>query len=450
MESLPTIILTFVVVIGVLVFIHEAGHFLVAKLFKVEVETFSLGFGPRLLGFRRGGTDYRISAIPLGGYVKMLGENPEDMEATRGQQGALMSKPAWQRFLIFVAGPGANILLAIVLPALVFMASYEISAHKLEPARVGFVALGSPAEKAGVQVGDLIVDFAGVENPTWAMVEDLTLLNPNQSVSLVVKRSAQLIPLTLELAQERLSGELIGVSGMLPELPGEGVGVSRVESGTPAARAGLQAGDVILQIEHQPIRNIFEELAVVGANVGRPLKFVVRRQGQLVELTITPYLDESRQRGVVGFVPEPYTPPVLSTRLGPLAAIREGIAFNLHQLRLMKAAFGAVFSGDRSVRDTFAGPVGIAVTAGEAAQQGLKPLLMLMALLSLSLGVFNLFPVPILDGGQVLMLALEKGFHWFGGELSVALREKIQTIGFTLIILLMGYIIYADIAKLMQ
>jgi regulator of sigma E protease len=228
------------------------------------------------------------------------------------------------------------------------------------------------------------------------------------------------------------------------------VKVNRVEEGTPAGKAGLQAGDTIVKVEHQPIKHIGEELAIVGANVGRPLNFTVQRDGQMIQLTITPYLDETRNRGVIGFVPELYSPPIISTRLGPLDAIAEGVRFNLHQLMLTKEAFAAILVGDRSVRDTFAGPVGIAVISGEVAQQGMKPLLLMMAILSLSLGIFNLLPIPILDGGQVLMLALEKGFHWFGGELSVALREKIQTVGFTLIILLMGYIIYADIAKLIQ
>ncbi|MBI3949823.1 MAG: RIP metalloprotease RseP [Acidobacteria bacterium] len=448
---MPTIIITFVFVIGVLVFIHEAGHFSIAKLFKVQVETFSLGFGPRLFGFRKGGTDYRVSAIPLGGYVKMLGENPDEIEEARGLQEALISKPAWQRFLIFIAGPAANLVLAVLIPAAIFLVSYEVLAYKTEPARVGFVAINSPAAKAGIEKGDLIVRFDGINNPTWADVEDVTALKPSQRLPVTVGRGGQRLDFALELDSRIRSGEKMGVSGLLPDLPGGGVTLGEVEKGSPAEQAGLKSGDTIIEIEGIPIKNIYELQAVLGSNVDRPLNFTIRRGNGTIQRVIKPFFDEARGVGRIGFSPNPpYVPPTIKTRLGPLEAIKASVDSNLHNLWMMKEAFGAVISGQRAMRDTFAGPVGIAVISGEVAQQGVLPLLMMMALLSLSLGIFNLLPIPILDGGQVFMLFLEEGFRWFGGELSVALREKIQTIGFVVIVLLMGYIIYADIAKLVQ
>lgn len=442
---------TFIVVIGVLVFIHEAGHFLVAKFFKVTVETFSLGFGPRLIGFTRSGTDYRISAIPLGGYVKMAGENPDEIEASKDVEGALIAKPAWQRFLIFIAGPLANILLAVVIPTAVFMVSYQVPAYKDQPARVDFVAMGSPADKAGVKKGDLVTSFDGIQSPTWEQVEDITFLKPGQKIPLQVERDGQRLDLVIELQTRIQSGEKMGLSGMLPDWPGDGVVIGSVEPGSPAEQAGLQPGDKIIKLEGTPIRHIYELQAVVGANVGRPLRFTVVRQDSTFDKVITPFFDEARNVGRIGFAQnESYIPPMVHKQLGMGAALSAALDYNRRNLWMMKQAVGAVLSGHRAVGDTFAGPVQIASISGKVAQQGFEPLLMLMAMLSLSLGLFNLLPIPILDGGQVVMLFVEKSFSLFGREFTVALREKIQTVGFVLIVLFMGFIIYSDIARLVQ
>lgn len=443
-------IVAFIAVIGVLVFIHEAGHFLMAKFFKVRVDTFSLGFGPRLWGFKRGETDYRVSAIPLGGYVKMLGENPDEMEDARGLPDALGSKPKWQRFLIFVAGPGMNILLAIALPAALYMFSYSVPAYLNEPARVGFVAFNSPAEKAGIRAGDLIVEYAGIENPIWAKVEDMTKLSPRQSVPIVVERQGQRVVTTMRLESHIQSDESLGVSGIIPDLPTAYTKVMEVESGKPAAQAGLRPGDEIVAVNDVPVKNFPEFQAIVGLNAGRELKFTVVRKGETFEVNITPFKDEALGRGRIGFQPKPYIEPTVQGRLGPIAAIRESVRQNLYFLWITGEALSQIFRGERTVKDTFAGPLRIAQISGRAAQQGLEPLLGIMAMLSLSLGVFNLLPIPVLDGGHVFMLFLEAGFGWIGKEMTTSLREKLQTVGFIFLILLMGYIIYADVAKMIQ
>jgi len=376
--------------------------------------------------------------------VKMLGENPDEIEEARGVQGALISKPGWQRFLILVAGPGANILLAIMLPAALFMISYGTLAYRQQPARVGYVRPGSPAEKAGIKKADVIVHFDGIDQPTWEDVENFTALKPGQQVPVVVERAGQRQELPLTLETEQLTGGTVGISGLVPDVP---VRVGRVEAGLPAAKAGLRPGDTILRIQGVPINSMQEVQAIVSPNVDRPLAFTIVRDGQTLDMTITPFFDKALGYGRIGFADDP---PVIHEQLNPLQALSASIDKNLRDLWMMKEAFAGVLSGQRSVRDTFAGPVSIAVVSGEVVQQGIEPLLLLLSLLSLSLGIFNLLPIPILDGGQVLMLFLEKGFRWFGGELSVALREKIQTIGFAVIVLLMGYIIYADIARLMQ
>ncbi len=444
MEDLLITIITFIFVIGILVFIHEGGHFSVAKLFKVTIETFSLGFGPRLFGFKKNGTDYRVSAIPLGGYVKMLGENPDEIEEAKDEEGSLISKPAWQRFLIFVAGPGANIILAVLIPAVLYMFTYPTLAFLSEPARVGYVENGSPAQEAGIKKEDLIVKFHELEHPSWKQLEEATALRPGQRVPVTVERDGQRLDLTVELGTENHTAGAIGISGLLPKVP---VRIGTVELGSPADKAGLHTGDVIAQVNGSPIGNMQELVDIIRPNVGTPLDFSVLRDGQTINMTITPFMDEARGYGRIGFSDDP---PVIISRLGPLQALVAAFEYNLNYIGVMGEAMGGVVRGERSVRDTFSGPVGIAAVSGQAAQQGVQSLLMLMAILSLSLGIFNLLPIPILDGGQVMMLFLEKGFHFFGGELSVALREKIQTVGFTLIVLLMGYIIYADIARLIQ
>lgn len=450
MADLPITIIAFVIVIGLLVFIHEGGHFLMAKLFKVRVETFSLGFGPRLFGFKKGGTDYRVSAFPLGGYVKMLGENPDEMEQTRDMADALTSKPKWQRLIIFVGGPVANILLAIVLPAALYMVSFTMPAHLKQPARIGFVALNSPAEKAGIQAGDLMVEFAGIQNPTWSDVEQQTTVKPGQSIPVVIERQGQPIATTMRLETHILSDEPIGASGLVPEFPTDYTKILEVTPNLPAAKVGIRPGDEIVAINDLPVKHSAEFYTMVGLNAGRQLKFTIRRQGQTLQVSATPETHGASKRGLIGVIPKPSTIPMIDGRLGVVEAFQESVNQNIRILQLTGQVFAQVFQGERTVKDTFAGPLRIAAMSGEAAQQGVEPLLKIMALLSLSLGVFNLLPIPVLDGGLVFMLFLESCLGWVGRELTASLREKIQFVGLAFLVLLMGYIIYADIAKLIQ
>ena len=188
-------VLAMVVVLGFMILIHEFGHYAVAKFFKVRVEVFSIGFGPRLFGFKRGDTDYRIAAIPLGGYVKMSGENP--MDERTGDPGEFLSHPRWQRFLVALAGPAMNIFLAIFLLTAVYMVHYEYPAFLDEPAVVGWVMDDTPAAKAGVQVGDRITNIEGIANPTWEQVDPKEALSPNQPLHVTLDRNGQLIEKTI-------------------------------------------------------------------------------------------------------------------------------------------------------------------------------------------------------------------------------------------------------------
>src|SRR6516165_11056525 len=191
----PIYLASFLFVLGVLVFVHEFGHYAVAKLFGVRVEIFSLGFGKRLWGFRRGDTDYRFSALPFGGYVKMAGENP--LEDRTGDPGEFTSHPRWQRFLIAIAGPAANIILAVAVLTAVFMVHHETAIFWDEPAVIGWVNDGSAAEKAGLQAGDKITRIHNESNPSWAKAIYQIALNPDQPVDLDIQRGSETLQKTI-------------------------------------------------------------------------------------------------------------------------------------------------------------------------------------------------------------------------------------------------------------
>ncbi len=444
MLGFVTAFIVFLFVIGVLVFVHELGHFVVAKLFRIRVEVFSLGFGPRLLGFRRGETDYRISAIPLGGYVKMLGENPEEIGRGPLPPEAFLARPKWQRFLVALAGPAMNLLLALLLPAFVFMISYPGPAYRTERAQIGVIVPGSPAERAGLRPGDVIVEFDGRSNPTWGEVEDLTLLQPHRTISVVIERQGERlrIPLTLGAIQGR--SDVIGESGMLPPPASTGVTIAEIERGSPAEAAGLRPGDTIIRIDDVEITAFPVLVALVSRSIGKELTLTYVRDGQTRQVTVVPFND--RGRGRIGIAPQPEPLRRGTVRLGIGSALRESFRQNLLYGRLTLEALVEVLRGERTVRETFAGPVRIADISGKAAERGWKELLIVMSLISLSLGLFNLFPIPVLDGGLILMLFVEWAMGLAGKELTMSLREKIQTVGLALILLLMGYVLYSDIA----
>jgi regulator of sigma E protease len=248
MPHLSTIVAV-AVVLGFMILIHEFGHYAAAKLFKVRVEVFSIGFGKRLFGFRRGETDYRIDAIPLGGYVKMSGENP--MDERTGDPGEFLSHPRWQRFVIALAGPTMNILLAIALLTGVYMVHYERAVYANKPAVVGWVLPDSPAAKAGIKEGDRIILIDGIEDPTWEQVEPLIALSPNQPLPVTILRAGKTFETTV--TPEAMGIEQYGTLGCVPDQPNV---ITELESGMPAEKAGLKVGDVITAVNGQRVKAI--------------------------------------------------------------------------------------------------------------------------------------------------------------------------------------------------
>ncbi len=445
MASFLQMIIVFVIVLGAMIVIHEFGHFIVAKLFGIRVEVFSAGFGKRLFGIKKGDTDYRVSLIPLGGYVKMAGENLDEQRT--GAPYEFMSKPKWQRFLVALAGPAMNILTALAIPAAMAMIHHEVPAYLDKPALVKAVEPNSPAERAGLQPEDLIVKFDGASNPKWRDVEDYIAVNPDQELPMTIKRGDETKNIPLRIGSRQFDQEKIGYSGL--KANDERITVRDVAEGEPAAVAGLKPGDNIVAVNGNRIeQSEFGQMEVIGAiraSADKPLTLTVKRDDSSVDIQATPRLNQGELR--LGFTQSISGREVVNQRLSLFAAIGASVDENLRILRLTKTALGQVFVGKRSARDTLTGPVGIAQIVGQAAQEGSVQVLRLTAMLSLNLGIFNLLPIPVLDGGLIFMLLLEAMLGAFGLPLSLRLKERMMQVGLVMLMLLMGFVIFNDISK---
>lgn len=452
MPEIIILILAVVFVLGVAINIHEFGHFIVAKLFGMRVEAYSFfGLGPRVWGFKKGDTDYRISAIPLGAYVKLYGD-----EATASLEGGESEgekvpdselyelRPRWQKFLVMLGGPFMNIVLALAIP---FGAAVLYGIPAMPAPIVGLVSPGSAAEQAGMKVGDRIVTFDGIENPTWGQVSNDVLVSPEKDIPIVVQRGGERLPLNLRPTSVDRDGNKIGEIGVRPETGAEPVVVGTVQEDMPAAAAGLQKGDKPLAINGKTITNSNEVINTIRENKENPVTLLVERGGEQKEIAITPKVSED---GVyrIGAV---FTSDAVTAReaVGIGGALSYAFRTNWEIMRLTGKVFGQLFSGQRSVRDSgLAGPVGIvSVITNAVSQAGFGGLMFVLGIISLNLGIFNLLPIPLLDGGQIMMLGIEKVMSWFNRTLSMAIKEKIQLAGLAVILLLMVFVMYLDISK---
>jgi regulator of sigma E protease len=416
----------------VMIFVHELGHYLVAKWLGIRVEVFSLGFGRRLIGFRRGDTDYRISLLPLGGYVKMSGENYD--EELTGSADEFMSHSKLHRFAVAVAGPLMNIILAVVLVVATFTVGVPVYKYLRQPAVIGSIEPGSPAAQAGLQLEDTIVSIDDDPTPTWQDAEILISMSPNQELDFTINRQGKL--LHKRIIPAAAEGAEIGTVGVLPFVS---YTIARVEPETPAARAGLQSGDEILKVVsgEQAAVGFYESLKMISSSEGQPLVVKVRRDEQIFEESITPAEINGRWR--IGTVVE----LVRLQKYGFLEAFQKSLERNYNLTALTFSVLGRIINGRTSMR-TLSGPIEIARYSGRAASTGGVQLFTFMAFVSLQLGILNLMPIPILDGGVIALLAIEGLMR---RDLSLRVKERIFQVGFIFLIVLMAIVIFNDIAK---
>ena len=439
-------ILAFIFILGAAVTLHEFGHFLVAKLLKIRVETFSFGFGKRLFGRKIGTTDYRISLIPLGGYVKLGGD--ESNAPIEGEGASDIPpherfdlRPRWQRILVAFAGPVMNVLTALSVP---LIAAILYGVQLTPPPVVRQVLPGGAAEVAGLRPGDRIVSFDGKANPKWKTIADDALLSPGAPLPIEVERNGQRISLTIKPTPHTEEGETVGFLDFLPDYGNLPIVVRAVEENTPASEAGLRPGDRILSVNGEPVKSAEQVSQFIREHKRQPITLHVQRNGTQLDITATArLLSDGKER--LGFSPDEEVP---YQRVGIIGAITEAVDINLEYMRVTGKALGQLFTGKRSVRNTLSGPIGIyRVASTSAIRLGWAGVFGTLGFLSLNLGVFNLLPIPVLDGGAIFLLLIEGLLAIVGLTISMTVRERIQQVGFVVVILLMVFVITNDLLK---
>ena len=435
-------IIGMILVLGVIILVHEWGHFIVARLFKVRVDVFSIGFGPRLFGFKRGDTDWRISALPLGGYVRMAGQDITDIDSgdqkPTGAPDELMSKPRWQRALISAAGPGINLIFAFVLLGVYYLIVGLPSNNVLSKP---LVVSGLPADQAskpsGLQVGDKVLSIDGTKNPTWEQAQILSMqAAPGSTLKLEVSRNGA----TREVDVPANTNPYARTFGYSPIPPV----IGEIALGTPADRAGLHEGDLVRSVDGQNIQYWDQFVDFVRNSGGKTLQLAVNRKGQDLSISVTP------QKGIAGGSENTYQIGMLPQesltyeRVGPVQAFKSA-GFQTANLVIQTVdVVGRLLSGSVSVKQ-LQSVVGISRLAGQAVAQGAYAVIGFMALISVNLGILNILPIPILDGGHILLLSLE-GIR--RRDFSLAFKERFIQVGLVFLLALIVYVTYNDVARI--
>ena len=451
MIDIIIVILAVIFVLGIAINIHEFGHFAVAKLFGMRVDAYSFfGLGPRIWGFKYGHTDYRISAIPLGAYVKLYGDEATGPLEGKDEQGEVVPeselyelRPKWQKFLVMIGGPFMNLLLALAIP---FAGALMYGLPSMPAPIVEFVKASGAAELAGIKTGDRIKNFDGTEDPTWERIEHDAMVSPEREVPLTVERGGERLNLTIKPTKKMRGDNAMGDLDLLPATDAEPVIVGAIEANMPAAQV-LQKSDRVIAFNDQSVRNTTTLREMIGQTKGTPFKLTIERGGERKVVDINATETPDGYRIGVGFARDD-----IKTR--EPANIAQAATFavnsNLEIIRLTGKVFGQLFTGQRSVKEAgVAGPIGIVQIISKVVhEQGFVGLVSILALISLNLGVFNLLPIPMLDGGQIAVLGIEGFLGLFGLTLSMAIKEKIQLVGLAVILLLMVTTIFFDISRL--
>jgi regulator of sigma E protease len=427
-----TTLLSFVFVLGVLIFVHELGHFLMARRIGVRVLTFSLGFGPKIVNVKRGDTEYCISAIPLGGYVKMAGENPED--ARTGASDEFLSKSKWQRFQVLVMGPVMNLALAWVVMALVLYQGAPTPAFEDHPVVIGSFVENSVAQAAGLRVGDRITEVDSNPIQDWEDFGLAVVPKANRQIFLTIERDGKTFrqPVTPASVSKFEMGDL----GIMPVLNPQ---VAIVNEGEAADAAGLQRGDVILSAAGE--RDVAQKrlIELFQSSPEKPIPLEIRRGSEIIQVVVTP----RTVSGVSRIGATLREAEVREVKPGFFEAFQLSAVQNWEWTQLILTTLKGLFTADTPVKQLM-GPVGIAEMSGNAASAGWIPLFTLMAMISLNLGLLNLMPIPVLDGGHIMILALEGVSR---RDFSMKVKEKMLLVGFVLLVTLMVTVIYNDLTR---
>jgi regulator of sigma E protease len=424
------------VLIGVMILIHELGHYWAARLFDVRVETFSFGFGPRLFGFRKGETDFRFSAILFGGYVKMAGEQPGEENANDPR--GFLSKPRWQRMIIAFAGPFMNILLAVAVLTGLFMVKFPKLPNNPSPT-IGYVVADSAAAKAGIKEGDRIVQIENTVDPTWEDIMVKEAASAQHPLAVFVERNGLRERFTVVPTLDPKEG--VGFAGWEPELL---VQIAGYIPGMDAAeKAGLKPGDTLISVNGHPIRTAATLLETINAVGGKQVELVYRRDAQQYSTTVTPSKSniDGTERWMIGVQ---LKPTLVFTSLPFPQALSESVRRNAKTATMIYEILRGIIERRMSPK-SLQGPIGIARASGAAAREGAWEFFGLMAMVSLNLAIFNMLPIPILDGGVILLLLVEMLMR---RDLSMRVKEAVFKLGFVFLMAVVAFVLYNDISKL--
>jgi regulator of sigma E protease len=425
-------LLAFVFVLGVLVFVHELGHFLVARMLGVRVITFCIGMGPKLLKINRGGIEYAIAVLPIGGYVKMAGENPD--EPHTGAADEFLSRPKWDRFRILLAGPVMNVVLSLVLMTVVLAQGAQVPIFESDPVDVAVVMKGSPAEQGGIQPGDRIVKVGSQRTDTW---EDFFIAiggRAERDVPITLLREGRETVVTVK--PEAQTKMRIGDIGVLPKVHPS---IRSVEANGPADQAGLKVGDVVLALNGEPIVFSGQLSAEIRKHPEEQITLTVQRAGAALDVQVTP-----RRKGEIGIIGIGIQDPFRTIQPDLLGAMKMSVERNVRFAGIIVQTLRGLLTRETSPSQLM-GPVAIAQMSGDTAAAGWISLFEFMAMLSLNLGLINLLPIPVLDGGHIFIMAIEGLVR---RDFSMKMRERLMLAGFVVLMMLMVTVMYNDLARL--
>jgi regulator of sigma E protease len=423
------------VMIGTMILIHELGHYWAARFFDVKVDTFSFGFGPRLFGFKKGETDFRFSAILLGGYVKMVGEQAGDEHANDPR--SFLSKPRWQRLIIVFAGPAMNIILAVAVLTGLFMVRFPKIPSSPSP-EIGYIVPDSAAAKAGLHEGDRMVQIGDTANPNWEDIYVKEVASAGHPLSVWIVRNGERKLFTVTPVLDPKTGA--GFAGWGEQ---SDIEVASAKADSPAAKAGLQPGDIMVSVDGQPIHSTPKVHDIINSNGGKPVDVVFSRNGKLITAHLTPALSSNNgaKEWLIGVKLQP---KVVLVSLPFPQALSESIHQNTKNATFIYQFLRGLAERRMSPK-SLEGPIRIVQMSGEEAREGAIAYLGLMAGLSLNLAVVNLLPIPILDGATIFMLLVEMVMR---RDLSLRVKEAAFRLGFVFLMAVVAFVLYNDISKL--